>query len=479
MYVANKVISWDWEIITEVRNGKDFTIQNCGEDIMYYCIYDGIPTRDMQGNVLPPYQKLNFKKVAGDLYFRKGGNNGLISIETPEEGELVEKFILTIKPTPTNATVTINDEERKAFRDVKGAQANWTVSATGYTEKTGQYTLNSDHTEEVVLDIKQFNFTINPTPATATVMINGEERKTITADYNTVINWSVSANGYNTKTGTHKLEEEHTESVALTPKQYTFTVNPKPTNATVTIDEQPRKSILADFDSTVSWKVAATGYTEKNGSHKIQGNYVENVTLEVAKHTFTINATPSDAKVVINGEEVKTITANYGTQINWTVSREGYTSKSGKYTLNETHTEEVTLDPLQYTFTINPTPSDATVTINSEERKSFKTDYNTEITWSVAKSGYTTKEGTHTLTGNHTENVTLEAVPEQFTFTINCTPEDATVTINEQQRKTLTANKGTAINWTVAKEGFQQKTGSYTLNEDHTETVTLDPNPAG
>lgn len=70
-------------------------------------------------------------------------------------------------------------------------------------------------------------------------------------------------------------------------------------------------------------------------------------------------------------------------------------------------TETVTLSPVQYTFTIDATPANATVTINGDEQTSLTADVNTEITWTVEAEGYTTQTGTHTLIADYTETVTL------------------------------------------------------------------------
>ena len=67
----------------------------------------------------------------------------------------------------------------------------------------------------------------------------------------------------------------------------------------------------------------------------------------------------------------------------------------------------------------------------------------------------------------------IELVIKQFTFTITPTPEDATVTINDVVQSSLTANYGTAITWSVAKDGFTAQNGSLTLTEDKTLLVTL------
>ena len=165
------------------------------------------------------------------------------------------------------------------------------------------------------------------------------------------------------------------------------------------------------------------------------------------------------------------MTADEGTVITWSVSKEGYVTQSGTYTLTADKTETVTLLPVQYTFEIEATPADATVTINGEERTTLTADVNTAITWSVAKTGYVTQNGTYTLVEDKTETVTLS--PVQYTFTISATPADATVTINGTEQTSLTADVNTEITWSVAAEGYTTQTGTHTLVADYTETVTL------
>ena len=73
-----------------------------------------------------------------------------------------------------------------------------------------------------------------------------------------------------------------------------------------------------------------------------------------------------------------------------------------------------------YTFTIVPTPSDASVTINSVQRTSYSCPAGTNISWSVSKTGYVTQSGTYTMTAeNHTETVTLT---QEQTYTLSVSP---------------------------------------------------------
>ena len=69
----------------------------------------------------------------------------------------------------------------------------------------------------------------------------------------------------------------------------------------------------------------------------------------------------------------------------------------------------------KYTFTINPTPNDAIVTlaatgydtVTGSGSRSIRVDYGTDVRWSVTKSGYTSKSGSKTITGAVTDDVLL------------------------------------------------------------------------
>ena len=68
--------------------------------------------------------------------------------------------------------------------------------------------------------------------------------------------------------------------------------------------------------------------------------------------------------------------------------------------------------PDMYTFTINPTPSDATVQLTvagtTYTQSSIEVTDGTTVSWSVSKTGYTTQTGSAVVTEDITENVVLE-----------------------------------------------------------------------
>jgi len=77
---------------------------------------------------------------------------------------------------------------------------------------------------------------------------------------------------------------------------------------------------------------------QPEGVAHINGN------LSKSTVTFTVNAEPADATVVLNGEEKTSIEVKAGTEVVWEVSKETYTTRSGKVTPMRDTTLEVKLE---------------------------------------------------------------------------------------------------------------------------------------
>lgn len=67
------------------------------------------------------------------------------------------------------------------------------------------------------------------------------------------------------------------------------------------------------------------------------------VSLIAEKYTFTINPTPADATVVINGSTTKSIRASKGQTVTWSVSRTGYVPEFGSNVIFDDVSKTVTL----------------------------------------------------------------------------------------------------------------------------------------
>lgn len=67
----------------------------------------------------------------------------------------------------------------------------------------------------------------------------------------------------------------------------------------------------------------------------------------------------------------------------------------------------VSLITEKYTYTINPSPADAKVVINGSTTNSIRAGKGHTVTWSVSKSGYITQSGSDVISGDMTKNITL------------------------------------------------------------------------
>lgn len=65
----------------------------------------------------------------------------------------------------------------------------------------------------------------------------------------------------------------------------------------------------------------------------------------------------------------------------------------------------------------------------------------------------------------------------EVTFAINPVPAEATVTINGQTTKSVTAKKGTAITYSVANTGYQTENGTDVACSDITRKIVLQLTP--
>ena len=143
------------------------------------------------------------------------------------------------------------------------------------------------------------------------------------------------------------------------------------------------------------------------------GGYIKVVYLRNAKHyNLTINPTPSEAVVTIDGVATNSISVREGRTVNYSVSLDGYVTKSGSIRVLNDNSVDVALDREMMTVTINPTPSNATVVLTADgytqSGNSITAHKYSTINWSVSASHYISKSGSLTLTEGATVDVALE-----------------------------------------------------------------------
>ena len=386
--------------------------------------------------------------------------------EIESMGQTEEKFTFSITTDSAN-TVVINGEERTSIDVLGGDEITWSVSRTGYVTQTGSWIMRrEDKSVNVTLVANQYTFTIN-TSSDNTVVINGSERTSITADYGTTINWSVSREHYVTQSGSTTLTADTTENITLVLQQFTYTIITDPANRTI-INGEVRTTFTGDYGTLISWGVDRTGYVYQSGNFYLTEDTTRTVTLVIEQHTFTIVPTPNDATVTINGSQRTSVTVDYGTAITWSVEKTNYTSQSGSVaSLEADQSINVSLVPVNYTITFDVTPNDAVIEVDGSTLSgtTYTGAYGTTISYEISKTDYETVTGTKTITGNETVTVVMQpAVQKNYLAMDVLTPGTITWNASDANNtKTIEYSKNggewTSITSSTAGEAINVTTG--------------------
>lgn len=249
-------------------------------------------------------------------------------------------------------------------------------------------------------------------------------------------------------------------------------------------------SMYVTKGDTVNYTVTANGWGTESGTVIVEEDITINVTLTQLTATLTINTVPGDATITFSGDYISAInnsvTTYIGNVVTYTVSADGYTSVTEEYTVTEEETINVSLDLVQYTLTINTSPSNAGAIVSfsgdyiSTTSNSVTAYIGSIINYTVSASGYTTvTQNNYTITKN--ETVTVQLSKNTVTLTINTTPSSATVIFRDsnyisQSGKSVTVYAGTTVNYTVTANGYTSKNGSKTVNSTQTINVSLSQN---
>lgn len=329
------------------------------------------------------------------------------------------------------------------------------------------------------------------TPNDAIVLINGVAQKEITDRAGTVVNIEVSKDGYETYTASKTLTHDETLRVTLEKESVeTFTLyvdTVTPSNAVVKLNGSIRKQITVTRGTVVKVEANASGYKPYTNNITVTSDRHIDIVLEeivVVYNTLTINPTPSNATVIINNvSSVGSVSKNYpkGTTINWSVLKDGYITKSDNLVLNEDKTINVVLEeivPDNFTYKVNPTPSDATVEINGIKQKQITVTAGTSINVKVSKRGYVTQTFVRTITKETVENIQL--LVDTYKLIVRPNPSDAIIKIDGvvQSSKSFdflnTSDNTIKGTIEVSKDGYDTVSKEYTITYGGVKEITVE-----
>lgn len=328
-------------------------------------------------------------------------------------------------------------------------------------------------------------------PSDATVLINGVAQKEITAKAGTIVSVEVSKAGYKTYTTYKTLTYNETLRVTLEKEAVeTFTLyvdTVTPSNAVVKLNGSITKQITVTRGTVVKVEANASGYKPYTNNITVTSDRHIDIVLEeiiVVYNTLTINPTPSDSTVIINNvSSIGSVSKNYpkGTTINWSVLKDGYITKSNNFVLNEDKTINVVLEeivPDEFTYKVNPTPSDATVEINGIEQKQITVAAGTSINVKVSKRGYVTQTFVRTITKETVENIQL--LVDTYKLIVRPNPSDAIIKIDGvvQSSKSFdflnTSDNTIKGTIEVSKDGYDTVSQEYTITYGGVKEITVE-----
>ena len=417
-------------------------------------------------------------------------------------------YTLTIAPDQTDATVTLKDKEGKTVSGSNGvfavkaaADYTYTVTKKGYEPATGKVTMSAENQTVNVTLVKLPVITLTVSPADATVKLtkngstvshdakNGGEYKYIAAK-NTAYTYTVSKFGYETATGTIKVETgDVNKTVTLTEAaKYSVTfqiTKPEGVNAEPTITVNSG-SITAYTGDGTNCTLPAGEYTytaKLDGCDTLLGSFVVKAAKTIGLE-FVKSLTFDDFFAGLDG-----ITATHGTSGFKPVkdAAGNYLESNGKYygttslTLTATESRLVSFRYLakgyednwdednSAFFTVKKGTTTLLTVYEEDDWKTFSTVLNKDekLTLSFSESG-----------SNYYVRLKDFAAAAAHTLTLK-TPDGATVVLKDRSGAEITGSNGAytvaagTYTYTVSKFGYETKTGNITVSADVNETVTL------
>ena len=353
---------------------------------------------------------------------------------------------LTTSISPTPDSITINGVSANSALFEDGVSFNYTILATktGYQNLTLTGSLTSSSNIIGTMTMITYTLTINA-PTGATVMLNDQQRSSITLQAGSVYDWTVNRTNYLGEAGSGYLNSDMTIDIA----ELDTNITPTPDILYINGYEVQGAYFIEGNQYSYSLTAIKTGYDNFYDYGSITTSHTVSGTMSVKMVTLTINA-PSGSTVSINGTNTNTVTMSYGSSYTYSISRTNYISRTGSGTL----TSDTTITIAQLTTNITPTPDTITINGTSAIGAYFLqgTSYNYTI---VANKTY---YDTLTLTGSISTSTTVTG-----TMPITYPSYSKSNVIDERQTTdlyTVTINDATAGNYNITLKGANGNTGS-------------------
>lgn len=204
---------------------------------------------------------------------RRGGSHYVVPVKE------VDALLFKINPTPEDATVFINGQAVYEIYCAPGDIVNYSVSYPDYQTVNDTIVIEDDTTLDIeLLSLRLRNtITIVPTPDDADVFINNVKRNSAVVLRNSVVQYEVSKEGFDTFTGSVQVADDISIPVNLTTS---FSILVDEAGATVIINGQQRTSIIVTAGTTVTWSVSKAGFVSQSGNYVVNKSTVLMIDLK-------------------------------------------------------------------------------------------------------------------------------------------------------------------------------------------------------
>lgn len=391
---------------------------------------------------------------------------------------------------------------------------SYRVEKPGYTYTPDPFTvtnIEAGTSQNFAGTINTYNVDINSDPAGAMIYADGISTGQVTPhtfimEYNTSAIYTVQMDGYSFGPDNFVVSniQENTgqffEGTILT---YTVTINSTPPGAEIysldlnaielRVDSYTDTGHITPYEfevnygSSYSYYVQMPGYTwspESFDATNIQSNLTQTFFGTIITYTVNVTSNPGDADIYIDGVDSgqntpHIFTLNYGSEVEYTVQKAGYTNwePSSHYIAYLTENENVNFAGtiITYTVSINSTPSDADIYIDGQD-SGFNTpylfymNYGTSNTYTVQKTGYNWAPSdlvVNNIQDNIYQDFNGSLIP--YTVHIDSTPSDADIYIDgvdsgHNTPYNFTMLHGSSAIYTVQKAGYTWQPANFEVN---------------
>jgi hypothetical protein len=325
-----------------------------------------------------------------------------------------------------------------------GASAVYSVQMPGYTFEPANFVVSNIQANTGQLfvgTILTYTVDITSTPTDADIFDGGVDTgfnspHQFTLNYGTNATYTVQKAGYTWSPASFpitNIQANMSQNFTGTIITYTVDITSSPSIADIYVNgidsgfNTPHQFIV-NYGTNFTYTVQKAGYSWSPDSFpvtNIQANASQNFVGTLLTYAVNITSSPSDASILINGDNTGhstpyTFIMDYGSSSTFSVEKTGYTWSPSSFdvtNIQENTGQLFTGTLLTYTVTINSNPPDADIFMNGVDTEYntphiFVMDYSSSATYTVYKEGYSFTPDNLVVTE------IIESINQTFTGTI-------------------------------------------------------------